>query len=176
MHPLLGGVVEPVLDESHEFCIATCPAVFGIERDDEIRDEAEPLLYLHLCSGAGPFAHGALRLSLFALADDAAALAAVLNRGLEKSDLGMCKVSVLLDVERRRRIEENRLYPFWHIFGGNEGQGVIFSKCEIGGCGLKAPRPQSGSSALPLMVSSCVCRPDGGRDVRFPIFSGLGQE
>ena len=56
MHPLLGGVVEPVLDESHEFCIATCPAVFGIERDDEIRYEAKPLLYLHLCSGAGPFA------------------------------------------------------------------------------------------------------------------------
>ncbi|TWA45903.1 uncharacterized protein DUF2280 [Sinorhizobium medicae] len=36
----------------------------------------------------------------------------------------MCKVSVPLVVERRRRIEEGRLYPLWHIFGGNEGQGT----------------------------------------------------
>ncbi|WP_210214402.1 hypothetical protein, partial [Sinorhizobium meliloti] len=35
---------------------------------------------------------------------------AVLDYGPEKADLGMCKVSVLLVVERRRRIEEGRLY------------------------------------------------------------------
>ncbi len=140
---------------------ATCPAVFGIERDDEIRDEAEPLLYLHLCSGAGPFAHGALRLSLFALADDAAALAAVLDYGPEKADLGMCKVSVLLVVERRRRIEEGRLYPFWHIFGGNEGQGADILEERDWRLWPQSAAPQSGSSSLPVMVISCVCRPDG---------------
>lgn len=112
-----------VMSANSEDGRATCPAVFGIERDDEIRDEAKPALPASLL-GRGPICHGALRSSLLALADDAAALAAVLDYGPEKADLGMCKVSVLLVVERRRRIEEGRLYPFWHIFGGNEGQGA----------------------------------------------------
>lgn len=57
--------------------------------------------HLHLCSRPGPFAHGALRLPLFALADDAAALAAVLDDGPEKADLSVRQVRVLWIVERR---------------------------------------------------------------------------
>lgn len=85
---------------------------------------------------------------------------AVLDYGPEKADLGMCKVSVLLVVERRRRIEEGRLYPFWHIFGGNEGRGADILEERDRRLRPQSPA-QSGSSSLPVMVISCVCRPDG---------------
>lgn len=98
--------------------------------------------------GHGPICHGALRSSLLALADDAAALAAVLDYGPEKADLGMCKVNVLLVVERRRRIEEGAFIHSGISSAEMKARELTFSKSEIGGCGLKAPAPQSGSSSF----------------------------
>lgn len=68
--------------------VSTHSAVIGVQRDDEIRDLAEPLLHL-LFPGAGPLAHRALRRSCLALADDAAALAAVLDDSPEEADFGV---------------------------------------------------------------------------------------
>lgn len=85
---------------------------------------------------------------LLAVADDAAALAAVLDYGPEKADLGMCKVSVLLVVERRRRIEEGAFIHSGISSAEMKARELTFSKSEIGGCGLKAPAPQSGSSSF----------------------------
>lgn len=98
--------------------------------------------------GRGPICHGALRSFLLAVADDAAALAAVLDYGPEKADLGMCKVSVLLVVERRRRIEEGAFIHSGISSAEMKARELTFSKSEIGGCGLKAPAPQSGSSSF----------------------------
>lgn len=54
MHPSPArGVIELVLDERHELGVSALSAVFGVQRDDEIKDEVEPLLDLHLCPGAG---------------------------------------------------------------------------------------------------------------------------
>src|SRR5690349_3403398 len=50
---VLGGVVKLVLYQSHEFGITTLAAVFGIKRDDEVRNGSEPLDDLLLCAGAG---------------------------------------------------------------------------------------------------------------------------
>jgi len=130
---LLGGVVELVLDESHELGVSATPAIIGVQGDDEIRHEAKPLLDLHLRTGAGPFAHGALRLPLFALADDAAPLATVLDNGPKEADFGMCQVLVLRIMERRRRIQERRLYPAWHIFGRAKVGELMSSNSEEGG-------------------------------------------
>lgn len=118
---LLGGVIELVLHERHELGIPALPAVFGVQRDDEIRYEAEPLLYLHLRPGAGPLAHCTLGFPLFALADDSTALATVLDDGPEKADFSMRQMRVLLVMELRCRIEECCLYPFGHVFGGDKG-------------------------------------------------------
>jgi hypothetical protein len=46
---VLGGVVKFMLDECHELGIAALLAVFGIKRDDEVRDGSEPLNDLLLC-------------------------------------------------------------------------------------------------------------------------------
>lgn len=80
---ILGGVIEFVLDQRHELGVSAFSAVVRVQRDDEIRDVAEPLLYLHLCTGPRPLAHRALRRSCLALADDAATLLAVADDGPE---------------------------------------------------------------------------------------------
>jgi hypothetical protein len=70
-------------------CSATTKMRRDLSQIVALQDEAEPLLHLHLCTGPGPLTHCALRLPLFALADNAATFAAVLDDGPEEANLGM---------------------------------------------------------------------------------------
>lgn len=82
-------MIELVLDQRHELGVTTASAVIGVQRDDEIRDMAEPLLDLHLGTSAGPLAHRALWRSCLTLADDTPALLAVADDGPEEADVNV---------------------------------------------------------------------------------------
>lgn len=78
---VLGGVVKLMLDQSHELGVTAPGAIVGVERDDEVRDEAEPFRDLLFDAGLCPLAHGALGCPGLALAYDALALAGVFDSG-----------------------------------------------------------------------------------------------
>ncbi len=117
---VLRSVIELALDQRHELGVTTASAVIGVQRDDEIRDMAEPLLDLHLGTSAGPLAHRALWRSCLTLADDTPALLAVADDGPEEADVSVSEMSVVRIVHRRHQIEERCLYPVWHVFGWRE--------------------------------------------------------
>ncbi|ASP64395.1 hypothetical protein CN160_09270 [Sinorhizobium meliloti] len=75
-----------MLHEGAGLSVACRHPEIGIDRDDEIRDRAEPSEYLRLCSRPRPLAHHAGRLSHLGLTDDGAALPAVLDCGPEHAD------------------------------------------------------------------------------------------
>ncbi len=109
---ILGGVIELVLYQSHELGIPALPAVVGIKRDDEIRHRPEPVGDLLDCASARPFAHCTLWRSRFALADNPAAFAVVLDHGPEEADVSVREVGMVGVGYRRGFIEEGHLYPF----------------------------------------------------------------
>ncbi|RVO26133.1 hypothetical protein CN095_29915 [Sinorhizobium meliloti] len=75
-----------MLHEGAGLSVACRHPEVGIDRDDEIRDRAEPSEGLRLCSRPRPLAHHTGRLPPLGLADDSAALLAVLDCGPEHAD------------------------------------------------------------------------------------------
>src|SRR5690606_30294894 len=90
------------------------------ERDDEVRHRAEPFGDLLLDAGLCPLPHCALRCTRLALAYDALALAGVLDRCPEITDMGVGQMSLLWVCDRRRFIQKGSLYPLRHIERGGE--------------------------------------------------------